>query len=208
MEAAPLVGLPVPDPAGPTDDLSHDTLESQLVAASRGDEAAFAALYDSLAPRVYGLVLRILRDAHQSEEVTQDVFLQVWETSNRFDPTRGSALSWVMTLTHRRAVDRVRSAEAARRRDTRDTERALRTPFDETAETAHASLEAVRVRAALADLSTTQRQALELAYFGGHTHHEVSELLNIPLGTAKTRIRDGLIRLRDNLAPGEPTESV
>ena len=202
MEAAPLVGLPVPDPAGTAEDPSHDTLESQLVAASRGDEAAFAALYDSLAPRVYGLVVRILRDAHQSEEVTQDVFLQVWETSTRFDPTRGSALSWVMTLTHRRAVDRVRSAEAARRRDTRDTERTLSPPFDETAETAHASLEAVRVRAALADLSPTQRQALELAYFGGHTHHEVSELLNIPLGTAKTRIRDGLIRLRDHLAPG------
>jgi RNA polymerase sigma-70 factor (ECF subfamily) len=206
MEAAPLVDLAVPDPATTSGDPLQETLGSQLAAASRGDEAAFAALYDSLAPRVYGLVVRILRDAHQSEEVTQDVFLQVWETSTRFDPTRGSALSWVMTLAHRRAVDRVRSAAAARRRDVSDAERSLRTPFDETAETAHSSLEGARVRAALADLSTTQRQALELAYFGGHTHHEVSELLHIPLGTAKTRIRDGLIRLRDDLAPGEPTQ--
>ena len=113
-----------------------------------------------------------------------------------------------MTLAHRRAVDRVRSAEAARRRDAGDAERSLSTPFDETAETAHASLEAARVRKALANLSPTQRQALELAYFGGHTHHEVSELLHIPLGTAKTRIRDGLIRLRDNLAPHETTQAV
>jgi RNA polymerase sigma-70 factor (ECF subfamily) len=201
MEAAPLEDGPSagPDPAA----ASGEPVQNWLAAASRGDESAFAALYDSLAPRVYGLVLRILRDAHQSEEVTQDVFLQVWETSNRFDPTRGSALSWVMTLAHRRAVDRVRSAEAARRRDVSDAERSLRTPFDETAESAHASLEAVRVRAALAELSPTQRQALELAYFGGHTHHEVAELLHIPLGTAKTRIRDGLIRLRDSSGLGE-----
>ncbi len=210
MEAAPLEGgpIPIPDLVATSHARLHDTLRTQVTAASRGDESAFAALYDSLAPRVYGLVVRILRDAHQAEEVTQDVFLQVWETANRFDPTRGSALSWVMTLAHRRAVDRVRSAEAARRRDTSDAERCLRTPFDETAETAHASLEAARVRSALAELSPAQRQALELAYFGGRTHHEVSELLHIPLGTAKTRIRDGLIRLRDSLAPGHTTHAV
>lgn len=202
MKPAPLESSSArtPDPRT-RGELPRDDLQAQLSAASLGDEVAFAALYDIAAPRVYGLVLRILRDAHQSEEVTQEVFLQVWETSNRFNPTRGSALSWIMTIAHRRAVDRVRSAEAQRRRDLSEAERSLSTPFDQTAETAHASLEATRVRGALAALSTTQRRAVELAYFGGHTHHEVAQLLQIPLGTAKTRIRDGLIRLRDHLTP-------
>ena len=202
MEPAPLEGGlgATPDP-GAGGERHHDTLRSQLQAASRGDESAFADLYDSAAPRVYGLVLRILRDAHQSEEVTQEVFLHVWETSNLFDPARGSALSWIMTMAHRRAVDRVRAAEAQRRRDLSDAARSLRTPFDQTAEAAHSSFEATRVRDALATLSPLQRETLELAYFGGHTHLEVAQLLQIPLGTAKTRIRDGLIRLRDTLAP-------
>jgi RNA polymerase sigma-70 factor (ECF subfamily) len=202
MEPAPLEnGLAAaPDPVA-SSELPHDTLQIHLVTASSGDQSAFAALYDSVAPRVYGLVVRILRDVHQSEEVTQEVFLQLWETSHRFDPTRGSAISWVMTMAHRRAVDRVRSTQAQRRRDVSDAERNLSTPFDQTAEAAHASLEGARVRSALATLTPTQRQALELAYFGGHTHLEVSRHLQIPLGTAKTRIRDGLIQLRDYLRP-------
>ena len=174
-----------------------DTLAAQLVASSRGDESAFAMLYEVVAPRVYGLVLRVLTDQHLSQEVTQEVFLQLWETSGRFDPDRGSARSWIMTLAHRRAVDCVRSSEARRRRDTVDADRSRSAPFDQTAEAAHASLEAQALRAALATLSDTQRQALELAYFGGHTHTEVARLLQLPLGTAKTRIRDGLIQLRD-----------
>lgn len=171
------------------------------MASGRGEDAAFAELYDAMAPRIYGLVLRLLGDPHQSEEVTQEVFLQVWQTSNRFDPARGSALSWMLTLAHRRAVDRVRSSQAARRRD--DTEAAFsrQSLTDLTAEAAHASLDAERVRAGLATLSLVQRRALELAYFGGHTHSEVARLLAIPLGTAKTRIRDGLIQLRDVLSP-------
>jgi RNA polymerase sigma-70 factor (ECF subfamily) len=200
MAPAPLEnGLPhdVPTTAGP----AQDSLQTQLGAAGRGDESAFAALYDTVAARVYGLVRRILRDVHQSEEVTQEVFLQIWETSNRFDPARGSALSWIMTIAHRRAVDRVRSSEAQRRRDVTDAERSIRTPFDQTAEAAHASIDATDVRGALATLSPTQRQALELAYLGGHTHVEVAALLQIPVGTAKSRIRDGLIQLRDHLAP-------
>jgi RNA polymerase sigma-70 factor (ECF subfamily) len=201
MEPVPLESDPLATPATRSDsELLGDALRSQLRDASRGDESAFAALYDSVAPRVYGLVLRILRDVHQSEEVTQEVFLQLWTTSNHFDPARGSALSWVMTIAHRRAVDRVRSSEAQRRRDLTDAERSVRTPFDQTAEAVHSSLEATDVRGALATLSPTQRRALELAYLGGYTHREVSELLQIPLGTAKSRIRDGLIQLRDHLA--------
>lgn len=177
------------------------TLEAQLVASSFGDASAFAALYEGAAPRIYGLVCRILGDVHQAEEVTQEVFLELWQTSSRFDPGRGSALSWVMTLAHRRAVDRVRSSEAGRRRDATDVELRRTTPYDQTVAAAHASLEAQTVRTALATLPVQQRQALELAYFGGHSHSEISRMLKVPLGTAKTRIRDGLIRLRVTLTP-------
>jgi RNA polymerase sigma-70 factor (ECF subfamily) len=177
-------------------------LEDLLSGVGAGDVDAFTAIYDHLAPRVHGLVVRVLRDAHQAEEVTQEVFLQVWRTASRFDPARGSAHSWVLTLAHRRAVDRVRSSESTRRRDARDFLLSGGTPWDQTADVALATLEAGRVGAALATLPQGQRDAIVLAYMGGHTHTEVSELMQIPLGTAKTRIRDGLIRLRDRLAVG------
>jgi RNA polymerase sigma-70 factor (ECF subfamily) len=170
-----------------------------LKASSRGDEAAFAKLYDATAARMFGLVLRTVRDRAQTEEVTQDAYLQIWQTSSRFDPDRGSALSWLLTIGHRKAVDRVRSAEAARRRDTTYQARDYGAPFDQTVEEAHRNLDAQRVHRALGTLTQTQRGALELAYFGGYTHPEVAAMLDLPLGTAKTRIRDALIRLRDTL---------
>ena len=170
-----------------------------LQACSLGEEAAFARLYDATAARLFGLVLRIVRDRAQAEEVTQDAYLDIWRNSSRFDPDRGSALSWLMTIGHRKAVDRVRSAEATRRRDTAYEARDQSTPFDQTAEEAHSNLDAQRVRRALDTLTEAQRGALELAYFGGYTHREVAAMLDLPLGTAKTRIRDGLIRLRDTL---------
>ena len=120
-----------------------------------------------------------------------------------YDATKGSALSWLMTLAHRRAVDRVRAAEAASRQDTTYHQRTQLVPHDATAEAAESSLEARRVRSALAELSTVQREALELAYFGGYTHTEVATMLDLPVGTAKTRIRDGLIRLRDAMGVGQ-----
>jgi RNA polymerase sigma-70 factor (ECF subfamily) len=181
-----------------------DTLRAQLEATSRGDASAFADLFESVGPRIYGLVLRILKDPHQSEEVTQEILLELWRTAARFDPLRGSAQSWVMTMAHHRAVDRVRSAQARRRLDTADVERSRDLPFDATASTALACLEAETVRAALATLSPAKRQAIELAYLDGHTYHEVARLLQIPLGTAKTRIRDGLLRLRDELTTESP----
>ncbi|GEP38244.1 RNA polymerase sigma factor SigK [Nocardioides psychrotolerans] len=149
---------------------------------------------------MHGLAVRILRDQHQAEEVTQEIFLQVWQSAAQFDPSRGSAMTWLMTLAHRRAVDRVRASESSRRRDTADVGLDVRTAYDETAAAVHTSLEGQRVHAALATLSPGQRRAIELAYFGGLTHTEVSRLLQIPLGTAKTRIRDGLRRLHDLLA--------
>lgn len=174
-------------------------LAELLRRSARGDEQAFAELYDATARRIFGLVLRIVRDHAMSEEVTQEVFLDVWRTSARFDPSRGSALSWLMTIAHRTAVDRVRSSEASRRRDDAHAAANQDVDFDATAEAAHTSLEAERVRRALATLTDAQRSAVELAYLGGYTHTEVARLLDLPLGTAKTRIRDGLIRLRDIL---------
>ena len=174
-------------------------LAELLKACSLGDEAAFARLYDATAARLFGLVLRTVRDRAQAEEVTQDAYLDIWRNSARFDPDRGSPISWLMTIGHRKAVDRVRSAEAARRRDTAYEAREQDAPFDQTVDEAHRNLDAQRVRRALDTLTESQRGALELAYFGGYTHREVAVMLDLPLGTAKTRIRDGLIRLRDTL---------
>ncbi|MGH3414497.1 MAG: ECF RNA polymerase sigma factor SigK, partial [Marmoricola sp.] len=174
-------------------------LADLLRRCARADEAAFASLYDQVAPRLYGLVVRVVRDPAQAEEVTQEVFLEIWRAAGRFDPGRGSALSWMMTLAHRRAVDRVRAAEASARRDHAYDFGRVEREFDSTAEAVHDRLSAQRVRRALDSLTHAQRNALELAYFGGYTHREVAQLLDLPLGTAKTRIRDGLIRLRDTI---------
>ena len=159
-------------------------------------------MYDATAARVHGLVLRVIRDPAQAEEVTQETFLEAWRTASRFDPDRGSALSWLLTLAHRRAVDRVRSAEAATRRDVAYEDANRVVEHDSTAEAAEASFEARRVRTALAGLTQVQREALTLAYYGGYTHTQVATMLDLPVGTAKTRIRDGLIRLRDLLGVG------
>jgi RNA polymerase sigma-70 factor (ECF subfamily) len=180
-------------------------LGALLRQAARGDQDAFAALYDATASRVYGLALRVVRDPAQAEEVVQEAFLDVWRTSSRFDPDRGSALSWVLTICHRKAVDRVRSAEAAARRDTTYETQNQTVDHDTTADAAEASLEAKRVRNALGTLTAVQREAIELAYFGGYTHTEVAGILELPVGTAKTRIRDGLIRLRDTMGIGGTT---
>ena len=174
-------------------------LAELLRRSARGDEAAFADLYDATSRRVFGLVLRIVRDHAMSEEVTQEVYLDVWRTSSRFDSARGSAIAWLMTIAHRAAVDRVRSSEASRRRDDAHAAATQDVDFDVTADAVQTSLEAQRVRKALTTLTEAQRSAVELAYLGGYTHTEVATLLGLPLGTAKTRIRDGLIRLRDTL---------
>ena len=174
-------------------------LEVLLRRSAQGDESAFGRLYDLVAARVYGLVRRVVRDPEQSEEVTQDVFLEIWRHSTRFDPTKGSALSWMLTIAHRKSVDRVRSAEAARQRDESYGAANQDVGHDSTTEQAEQRLDAQLVHRALDTLTETQRRALELAYLSGYTHTEVAAILDLPLGTAKTRIRDGLIRLRDTL---------
>ena len=192
-------GAPHPGaPAGAGPELAE-----LLQRSARGDRAAFAALYDATAARVHGLALRVVRDPAQAEEVTQEAFLEIWRTASRFDPDRGSAVSWVLTLVHRKSVDRVRSAEASTRRDTTYHQSNVTVEHDSTAEAAQASMEARRVRQAMDSLTQVQRQALELAYFKGYTHTEVATMLDLPVGTAKTRIRDGLIRLRDTMGVGQ-----
>ncbi|MCE0488003.1 ECF RNA polymerase sigma factor SigK [Ornithinimicrobium sediminis] len=170
-----------------------------LRATAGGDQQAFALLYDSTGARVHGLVVRILRDHAQAEEVTQEVYLQVWRTASSFDPTRGSARSWLLTLAHRRAVDRVRSAQAQSDRDQAYESRHDRPAPDPTAEEVEHRMQGQAVRSAVQELGPPHQEALELAYFEGLTHREVSERLGVPLGTAKTRIRDGLRRLRDQM---------
>lgn len=177
-------------------------LAELLKRCGRGDQHAFAELYDAVAARVHGLAVRVVRDPAQAEEVAQEAFLEIWKNSGRFDPAKGSPLGWLLTIVHRKSVDRVRSAEAATRRDATYHHQNQPVEHDTTAEAAQASLEARRVRAALASLTPIQREALELAYFGGYTHTEVATMLDLPVGTAKTRIRDGLIRLRDTMGVG------
>ncbi len=179
------------------------TLAALLRQCARGNEDSFAELYDLTSRRVHGLVLRVVRDPAQAEEVTQEVYLQAWRTASRFDETRGSALAWLMTLAHRRAVDRVRAAEAVSLQDTTYHQSTHVVAHDATAEAVESSIEAHRVRTALGELTKVQREALELAYFGGYTHTEVATMLDLPVGTAKTRIRDGLIRLRDAMGVGQ-----
>jgi RNA polymerase sigma-70 factor, ECF subfamily len=166
---------------------------------ARGDEEAFAELYRRVGAAVFGLVGRVVRDPAQSEEVAQEVFVELWRTASRFDPARGTARAWIMTCAHRRAVDRVRSAESAARRDDLAGRRDQVRPYDEVVEQVEASLDREHVRRSLDALTELQREALVLAYYGGYTHREIAELLGVPSGTVKTRLRDGLIRLRDHL---------
>lgn len=183
----------VSSPAEPVD------AETLLRAVARGDEAAFTRLYELVAPRVYGLARRVLRDPAQAEEVAQEVLVEVWRTASRFDPDRGSATAWIFTITHRRAVDRVRAEQAALDRIQRLTPESTQTPADEVEEQATIRLRRQQVRRCLSTLTDLQREAITLAYYGGYTYQQVAQLLGAGLPSVKSRMRDGLIRMRDCL---------
>lgn len=179
---------------------SAETTEGLLQRVAEGDHAAFAEFYDRVAPQVYGLIRKVLRDPAQSEEVAQEVLLEVWRTAPRYDPSKSNATTWTLTMAHRRAVDRVRSEQASRDRTERMAAREGGRDVDEVVEAVESRFETQQVRRALNGLSDLQRQAIELAYYGGYSYPEVAEKLGAPLGTVKTRLRDGLIRLREAMA--------
>lgn len=178
--------------------LSSD-LDALLRRVARRDPDAFAAFYDHTRTRVYGLVVRVLRDSGYSEETTQEVYLEAWRTAGSYDPGKGSALSWLLTMAHRRAVDRVRSEQAAGQRESRYGAANLDPPNDVVADSAIASDERRRVSECLDGLTDAQRQCIQMAYYDGLTYLEVSRRLSANLSTIKSRMRDALRSLRDCL---------
>lgn len=178
---------------------SADPADDALARTASGDRTAFAELYDLLSGRVFGLILRVLVDRAQSEEVLQDVFLEAWQSAGTFDPDRGRARTWLLTIAHRRAVDRVRASQSARRRDLAAGVRELAESRPGVDEEVALMIDGTRAVRGLDALPEPQRRAIVLAYFGGYSQSEISALLGVPLGTIKTRIRDGLTRLRKEL---------
>lgn len=175
------------------------TPETLLNLTARGDAVAFGLLYEAFAGPVYGLARRVVRDPGHAEEVTQEVFCEIWTRASRFDPARGSARSWILRLAHGRAVDRVRSVQSSTERETRVAQASVQRDVDTVVEAVESSLERVAVRRCLGALTQLQRESVTLAYYSGYTAREVAELLSTPIPTVKTRLRDGLIRLRDCL---------
>lgn len=185
-------GLEVPE----DDPDPVDPIGALIVLIADGDRDAFARLYDLLSPRVFGLILRVLVDRAQSEEVLQDVFLEVWQSAGRFAPNKGQGRSWLLTIAHRRAIDRVRSAQASTDRDVRAGFRDLAAAPAGVAEQVELRIESQRVAGALRQLPEVQQEVITLAYYGGYSQSEIAALTGTPLGTVKTRMRDGLTRLR------------
>jgi RNA polymerase sigma-70 factor, ECF subfamily len=175
-------------------------LAALLALVAKGDQAAFEAVYDRVAAPVFGTVRSVVRDPALSEEVTQEVFVEVWRAASRFDAGKGSPMAWVATIAHRRAVDRVRYEQRSAERDRRAASSVI--AYDDVAETVEDNLDRERVRRCLGKLTDLQREAVTLAYYSGYTYREVARLLGVPAGTVNTRMRDGLIRLRDCLGAG------
>ena len=198
METGPRPAPPISDRGTLTNPATN--LVALLARTAQGDHRAFETIYDQVGGAVFGTVRSVVRDPFLSEEVTQEVFIELWRSASRFDPKRGSPMAWVATIAHRRAVDRVRAEQRSAERDRRAVSHPI--SYDDVAESAEHNLDRERVRRCLNRLTELQRQAVTLAYYGGYTYREVARLLGIPSGTVSTRMRDGLIRLRDCLGVG------
>ncbi|GCD20146.1 RNA polymerase sigma factor SigK [Cellulomonas algicola] len=183
----------------PARESAADSAQDLMAAVATGDQAAFASLYDLLSRAVHGSCLGVLRDPDHAAEVAQEVWVEVWRTAARYEAARGSVRTWVTTLAHRRAVDRVRAVQAQRDRDQRVLDESTERPFDVVADDVEHRLEQSAVRDCLGSLTETQRTAVVLAYYGGRTYREVAAELDAALPTVKSRIRDGLLRLKDCL---------
>ncbi|WP_217711518.1 ECF RNA polymerase sigma factor SigK [Actinomadura sp. NAK00032] len=178
---------------------AHDA-DVLLGRVARGDERAFELLYEVAAPVVFGLARRVVRDPAMAEEVAQEAMIEVWRSAARYDPARGGAMAWIATIAHRRAVDRVRREQAAGEREARAARAGTGAgPADPVVERVETRLEHERVRRCLRTLTRLQRESVTLAYYGGHSYREVAALVGAPPNTVRTRMRDGIIRLRDCL---------
>ena len=179
-------------------------LDNLIVTVARGESGAFDALFRHLSGPVYRTALAVLRDPAHAEEVTQEVLIEIWRTAGRFDPDRGSAASWALTIARRRAIDRVRSTAAAEARERRT---ATVPDLDQVSDIVEDILEREQLRRCLGSLSNLQREAVMLAFYDGYTNLQVASMLRVPLGTAKARIRDGLIKLRHVMQDGTAASS-
>lgn len=185
---------------GPDGGACHgDDLAVLLQATAQGDHDAFNLVYEQLYDQVYSMIRAVLRDCSQSEEVAQEVLLEIWQIAFRYDPGKGGAIAWVLTIARRRAIDRVRSAAAAAGRERRT---AVVSYQDQVSELVEDILECDQLRRCLGRLSTLQREAIVLAFYDGHTYLQVADMLQVPLGTVKARIRDGLNKLRAGMQSG------
>jgi len=182
-------------------------VEQLLVDVGRGDQAAFTAFYTLFSSRVFGLVAKVLLDRELAQEVTQEVFFQLWQQASRFDPERGSAVSWVPRIAHARAVDRVRMIRSRSRLDTGYAATSHVAETDTVVEDVLLHAEQRAIRAALLRLSPIQRESIQLAYYSGMTAQEISVHLGVGRSTVKTRIRDGLLKLGIDLSTRAPTIS-
>jgi len=170
--------------------------ERLLLASGRGDESAFEALLDHFAPLVFGVALRVCDDRSLADEVAQEAFLDVWRTAARYDQARGSAQAWIVTIAHRRAVDRVRAEQSRSQREGLSRVLLPMVEFDEVTDEVEAREERERLRGCLGALTRIQRESIHLAFFDGLTHTQISARLRVPLGTAKARLREGLGKLK------------
>ncbi|MCB5275380.1 ECF RNA polymerase sigma factor SigK [Arthrobacter sp. SO5] len=171
-------------------------LGALLEQIAQGDQSAFAEFYDLTSRRVFGMARRVLIDAELSEDATQEVFLQVWQNASKFNPAAGSPLAWLMTISHRRAVDKVRSSQSSTDREARYGASTQEIDHDSVSDEVGSRLEAEAVVRCLETLTDTQQESVRLAYYGGLTYREVAEKLSAAVPTIKSRIRDGLIRLK------------
>ena len=194
-EARPLL-----EPSSGAEQPADAGLEALLCSVAGGDQTAFEAVCAQAGATVFGVVRSVVRDPSHAEEVSQEVLLEVWRCAPRFQPGRGSAMAWVTTIAHRRAVDRVRSERRSAERQQRAASHQV--AYDEVAERVEARLDQERVRHCLGSLTKLQRESVTLAYYGGYTFREIAGRLGVAEGTVKTRMRDGLIRLRDCLGAG------